>query len=128
MPRPDPRAPGESQGELFDAVDAGAAPRHGRHSEAIERALKAERDADRLTDSDEAAAALIRAGGWALDRFEAENKPYGPAKLVPALTEVLRELRMTPDSRADATDSEMEVLINALGTPADAAAPVHDAP
>lgn len=126
MPRPDPKAPGQDQGALFAAETALPRHRHGRHSEAIEKALTAERNADRLGDSDEAAATLLRAVGWALDRFESENKPYGPAKLLPAGAEILRELRMTPDSRADATDNEMEVLLDALGTPTDAATPVHD--
>ncbi|WP_084811799.1 hypothetical protein [Gordonia westfalica] len=128
MPRPDPRAPGEGQGAMFDAGDPAPTPRHGRHSAATERALTAAKAADLITDVDEALAAVVRASAWALDRFEAENKPYGPAKLIGPTVEALRELHLTPDSRVGGNDDEIRSLLDALGTPADAETSVSDTP
>ncbi|WP_228781489.1 hypothetical protein [Nocardia cyriacigeorgica] len=92
----------------------------GRHSAAVERAISAERADGTLTDRDDAALALVRAGAWALDCFEAQNKPYGPAKLVNPILDALKELRMTPETRAAAQTDALEELLRDLATPAPA--------
>lgn len=126
MPRPDPRAPGEGQADLFGATPV-AGPVNGRHSQAVDRAMNAAAASDLIRPEDEALVTLVRSSAWALDAFESQNKPYGPSKLLPAVTEALRELRLTPDSRATETDDSLKELLNGLGpTTADANAEVHD--
>ena len=127
MPRPDPRAPGTGQAELFGAAPI-AGPVDGRHSKAVDRAFSAAAAADLLRPEDEALVTLVRSAAWSLDAFEAQNKPYGPSKLLQPVTEALRELRLTPDSRATETDDSLKELLNDLGgtTTDDAAAEVHD--
>ena len=125
MPRPDPRAPGEGQADLFGAPPV-AGPDHGRHSAAVDRAMNAAADSDLIKPEDEALVTLVRAAAWSLDAFEKQNKPYGSSKLLPAVTEALRELRLTPDSRATETDDSLKELLSGLGA-VDAPAEVHDA-
>lgn len=131
MPRPNPRAPGAGQADLFGA-DPIPGPVNGRHSQAVDRAMSAAADSALLRPEDEALVTLVRSAAWSLDAFESQNKPYGPSKLLPAVTEALRELRLTPDSRATETDNALKDLLNDLGasdddpTPADAVAEVHD--
>ena len=60
-------------------------------------------------------ASTLMAGAWALDAFEAQNKPYGPTKLIDQLVAALREARLTPDSRGDATDDAIQELLADLG-------------
>lgn len=88
--------------------------RRGRHSKAIDDALTAARAAHLVEAIDGAAASAARHAFWAMDSFEAENKPYGPSKLLPAVTELLRELRMTPDARQSDMDDSLKDLINEL--------------
>ncbi|MCQ4120415.1 hypothetical protein [Rhodococcus tibetensis] len=102
-----------------------APPPKGRHSEAVERALAAAERRHMVEDVDEALLVAVRAGAWALDTFEAENKPYGPSKLLTPYIEALREARLTPDSRATETDDNLKGLLDALGTPTASSAPVH---
>lgn len=122
MPRPDPRAPGAGQSELFEPSEPVGQKRagqvlRGRHSVAVDAALDAARAQQVVTDVDEAAATLLRAGAWSLDAFEAQNKPYGPSKIIPALTEALRELHMTPESRqTGTTDGAIAELLRDLNT------------
>ena len=125
MPRPDPRAPGEGQADLFGAPPV-AGPVHGRHSQAVDRAMNAAADSDLIKPEDEALVTLVRAAAWSLDAFEKQNKPYGSSKLLPAVTEALRELRLTPDSRATETDDSLKELLSGLGA-VDTPAEVHDA-
>lgn len=128
MPRPDPRSPGEGQADLFGAAPV-ASPIDGRHSQAVSRAMDAAASAQLIRPEDEAMVTVVRSAAWALDAFEKQNKPYGPSKLLPAVTEALRELRMTPDSRQTETDTKLMELLDGLAdpTPGDAAAPVHHA-
>ena len=117
MPRPDPKEPGPGQDALFEAT---AQPRagqvlRGRHSKAVDRALAAARSAELISDVDEAAATLLRAGAWSLDAYEAQNKPYGPSKLMQGMNEALRELHMTPESRGTDTEGDLAALAAQLG-------------
>ncbi|MFC9897669.1 hypothetical protein ACFVMC_28605 [Nocardia sp. NPDC127579] len=100
----------------------------GRHAAAVEKAITAARADQTLIDADEAALTLVRAGAWALDVFEAQNKPYGPSKLLGPVLDALKELRMTPETRAVAQHDTLEELLRELATPSpDAPAPVRDA-
>lgn len=115
MPRPDPKQPGPGQGDLF-AVEQTAVKRacqvlRGRHSAAMDRAVTAARTAEVVADLDEGLTTVLRAGAWALDSMEASGHHYGPAKLLPGLTEALREAHMTPDSRQTDTDAAIADLL-----------------
>lgn len=120
MARPDPKEPGTGQAQLFETETV--APRRagqvlrGRHSKAMDRAITAARDSGEVTDLDEGLTTVLRAGAWALDSMETSGHHYGPAKLVPAITEALRDAHMTPESRAagDSTDAAIEQLIHDL--------------
>lgn len=128
MPRPDPRAPKAGQESMFDDLPAAMPGKlvRGRHSDAVDRALAAARDKDLIQDEDEALATLVRAGAWSLDAFESQNKPYGPSKLIAPVVEALRELRLTPDSRASETDENLKELLSGLDASDDATTAVHD--
>lgn len=121
MARPDPRRPRDGQAPLFDGETLPAAVpgkiTRGRHSEAIDRAFAAATEADLLRPEHEALQTIVRSTGWALDCFEQQNKPYGPAKLVPAAVEALRELKLTPAAQEDETDDKLRELLDAIGTP-----------
>ena len=114
MPRPDPNAPGPGQGGLFE-VQPKARDYRARHSAAVDKARAAGRSAELISDVDEAAATLLRAGAWSLDAFEAQNKPYGPSKLMQGMNEALRELHMTPESRGTDTEGDLAALAAQLG-------------
>jgi hypothetical protein len=89
--------------------------------------MDAAAQSDLIKPEDEALVTLVRAAAWSLDAFEQQNKPYGSSKLLPAVTEALRELRLTPDSRATETDNSLKDLLNGLGaTTTDAPSEVHD--
>lgn len=132
MPRPDPRAPGQGQADLFDvepvAVKRAGQVLRGRHSEAMDRAVTAARSAEVVGDLDEGLTTVLRAGAWALDSMEASGHHYGPAKLLPGLTEALREAHMTPESRQTDTDTAIADLLADLGAmdTTDDDAPVSD--
>lgn len=120
MPRPDPRAPREGQESLIP-IEGLAESRdgmvfRGRHSIAIDKAIEAAEQADLITDIDGAAATTLRATGWALDTMEARKQSYGPSKLVPAITELLREMRMTPESRDTGVDAALADLLADMGS------------
>lgn len=122
MPRPDPRAPGEGQESMFPDdsvfnVNTKAQAHRGRISTEVEAAFTAARAADLVTDVDRALMAVVRHGAWAMDNFEASNKPYGAAKLTQPVVEALRELGLTPASRADATDEDLRELLQQIATP-----------
>lgn len=116
MPRPDPHRPREGQLGLFEAeaVQEPDKVLRGRHSDAMDRALNAARAQQAMTEVDDGLATVLRAGAWALDAFEKQNKPYGPSKIIGELVEALREARLTPDSRDVATDSSIKDLIHVL--------------
>lgn len=129
MPRPDPRAPKADQIDLFEAVAVtrpDKVPR-GRHSEAMDRAIAAVHARGQLDALDEGLTTVLRAGATALDMLEAQNKPYGPAKLIDPMVAALREARMTPDSRQTDTDDEIKDLLHALAQPDDANAEIPHA-
>lgn len=119
MGRPDPKRPRLGQASLFDAAPV-AEPEpgkvlRGRHSETVDDALAAALDADLIDTIDGALATTIRAGAWALDAGEASNRPYLPAKTVPAMVEAIRELGLTPEARKASTNDEISKLITELG-------------
>ncbi|WP_147291502.1 hypothetical protein [Corynebacterium senegalense] len=98
----------------------------GRHSEAIDRAIAAAKANDLLDDVDDALLTVLRAGGWALDSFESQNKPYGPSKVIDPLVNALREAHLTPDSRAESTDESIKELLHDLGTATVSDSAIHD--
>lgn len=116
MPRPDPRAPGDGQESMFEAMPAQSPGKvlRGRHSQAVDDALAAARTAGVVEEMDGALATFVRSAAWAIDAFEAQNRPYGPAKLLAPVTEALRELRMTPDARQSDTDDKIKDLLDDL--------------
>lgn len=113
MPRPDPRRPRDGQEPLFPAPSTKDDMRlnSGRHQLAFNDALNTAYDAGHITDLDGALATTLMAGAWALDAFEAQNKPYGPTKIIDQLVNALREARLTPDSRGDSTDEAIKQLL-----------------
>ena len=117
MPRPDPRRPREGQESLFPSPTNKDDMRlnQGRHQLAFNDALNTAFDAGHIGELDGALASTLMAGAWALDAFEAQNKPYGPTKLIDQLGAALREARLTPDSRGDATDDAIQELLADLG-------------
>ncbi|WP_069160073.1 hypothetical protein [Nocardia altamirensis] len=112
------------------ATDVVVRTEPGRHAKAVQVAIDAARRDQALCDADEAALTLIRSGAWALDSFESQNKPYGPSKLLGPVLDALKELRMTPATRAAAQTDTLEELLRDLATPAtaDTTAPVRDTP
>lgn len=119
MPRPDPKQPGRDQQALFEATEAVAQDRagqvlRGRHSVAFDVALAAAADQQIIADPDGALASTLRAGAWALDSMERSGHHYGPAKLIPGITEALREAHMTPESRQTDTDAAIVALLTDL--------------
>lgn len=128
MPRPDPNRPRAGQESLFEAeaVKRPDQVLRGRHSDAMDRAIAAARSGDLLDDVDDGLLTVLRSAAWSLDSFEAQNKPYGPSKLLDPLVNALREAHLTPDSRAEATDDSIKELLHDLAAPA-GDAPVYDA-
>lgn len=135
MPRPDPKQPGPGQDALALDVPEYVAPTRagvvarGRHSKAMDAAVSAARDAEVIGDIDGGLVTVLRASAWALDSMERSGHHYGPAKLVPAITEALREAHMTPESRQTDTDSAIADLIASLAGMDDEGsdAPIHHA-
>ena len=113
MPRPDPRRPREGQESLFPPPTSkdDMLLNSGRHQVAFNEALDRAYQSGHLAETDGALASTLMAGAWALDAFEAQNKPYGPTKLIDQLVNALREARLTPDSRGDATDDAIQALL-----------------
>ena len=130
MPRPDPHAPGEGQSALFEPTERVGERRagqllRGRHSVAMDSAIEAAKSAEIIGAVDDGLATVLRAGAWALDSMEASGHHYGPAKLVPAITEALRDAHMTPESRTTDTDSAIADLLTDLAQ-AEAEDPDYD--
>lgn len=119
MPRPDPRRPLDGQESLFEAVPITAPGKltRGRHSVAVDAAFKAATDAELLRPEHEALSTFVRHAAWAADALEAGNKPYGAAKLIPAVTEAVRELGLTPAAAADETNEALLSLLDQIATP-----------
>lgn len=125
MGRPDPRAPGDNQGDLFENVPIYRENKlvRGRHSDAMDSAIAAARDSAIVDTIDDGLLTVLRAGAWALDSLEAQNRPYGPAKILNPLVDALREAHMTPDSRAAATNDAVSQLIEELSRDDDPTTP-----
>lgn len=121
MPRQNPDRPRAGQHALFDDPTTADSQRTdgGRHTRAMAGAIKAAQDVGHLDEIDAGLATVLIAGAWSLDSFEAQNKPYGPSKIVPAIVEGLREARMTPDSRQTDTEDRIADLVAELGTAED---------
>ena len=125
MPRPDPKAPGPGQGDMFAddddfkrfKVNEPAQSHRGRISTEIDAAFAAAEEQELIRDEHRALMAVVRHGGWAMDNFEATNKPYGASKLIPGMTEALRELNLTPAAQADAVDDSLKELLHGIAQP-----------
>lgn len=122
MPRPPVRTPGEGQTDMFAddpafPVNTGAQQHRGRVSAEIDAAFTAATEQELVREEHRALMAIVRHGGWAMDNFEATNKPYGAAKLIQPMTEALRELNLTPAAQADAVDDSLKVLLNDIARP-----------
>lgn len=128
MPRPDPMAPKEGQESLFEAIPAAVPGKllRGRHSDAMDSAFNEARSKDLIRPEDEALVTILRAGAWSLDAFEAQNKPYGPSKIITPLVEALQELGLTPRTRDNATDKNLQELLSGLDATDDAETPLYD--
>lgn len=57
------------------------------------------------------------AGAWALDSFEAQNKPYGPSKIIDPILNALRAAQMTPDTRLDDGTDTLSELLREISAP-----------
>nr|DAI73900.1 MAG TPA: hypothetical protein [Caudoviricetes sp.] len=119
MPRPNPYRPREGQYSLMPEPSTRDDVRdnRGRHSAAFAAALDRAYDDGIIGEADGALASTLLAGAWALDSFEAQNKPYGPSKTIDPILAALRAAQMTPDSRADDTDENIEALLQELAAP-----------
>lgn len=119
MPRPDPRRPRQGQEALFPSPTSKDDMRldQGRHQLAFNDALNHAYDAGHITDTDGALASTLMGAAWALDAFESQNKPYGPTKIIDQVVNALREAKMTPESRGDATDEALAELLQGLAEP-----------
>lgn len=121
MPRMNPDRPREGQAPLFDPPTTKDSQRMdgGRHTRAMVGALEAAHNAGAMGDIDDGLATVLLSGAWSMDSFEAQNKPYGPTKLVSQMVEALREARMTPDSRQTETEDRIADLVKELATAED---------
>lgn len=90
---------------------------HGEYVGAILASVEHRRGQHQLDEGHSAAVALLVAGGRALEAMEARSQTYGPAKLLPAMTEILRSLHMTVDTEATAVEDSTAALIEALAAP-----------
>lgn len=119
MPRPDPRRPREGQEALFPAPTTGDDMRLGtaRHQAAFHDALNEAYDRGTMDAMDGALASTLMAGAWALDSFEAQNKPYGPSKLIDPILNALRAACMTPDTRPDDGQDTLAELLREISAP-----------
>lgn len=121
MPRQDPHAPKAGQAPLFDPPTSKDSQRSdgGRHTRAMAGAIGAARAGGFIDAIDDGLATVLLHGAWSLDTFEAQNKPYGGGKTIPAIVEALREARMTPESRQTETEDRIADLVAELGTAED---------
>ena len=113
MPRPDPNRPRKGQESLFEDLPVAMPDKvlRGRHGIAMDGALDAARERGAIDDIDGGLATVLRAGATALDMLEAQNRPYGPAKLIDPMVNALREARMTPEARGGETDDSIKELL-----------------
>lgn len=90
-----------------------------RHSEMLESAIDAAREAGLLETLDEALVSIARANARALDSAEALGKKGGYliANLTGPYREVLEQLRMTPKDRNTDADNDLAAALAALSTP-----------
>lgn len=89
----------------------------------MDGAIAAARDASVVDSIDDGLLTVLRAGAWALDSLEAQNRPYGPAKIINPIVDALREAHMTPESRAAATNDAVSQLLEELASDDDSATP-----
>lgn len=120
--RPAKSAPGEGQTSMFAddefrkfTVNRAAQDHRGRISTETDAALDAAKSEDLIRPEHGALVAIVRHAAWAMDNFEATNKPYGAAKLIPGATEALRELKLTPAAQADETGENIDALMRLMG-------------
>lgn len=123
-PRPERRAKAEAAAgpglfDLADAVVTGPAGT-GRHAQATDRAVKAAYADGTLDPTSEAVVTVLRSLAWSLDEAEHRHMPYAPAKTATAALDLLREMHMTPHSRADLASeadelADMFALLSAPG-------------
>jgi hypothetical protein len=127
MKHPDPNRPRDGQAPLFEPPTSSDSQRMdgGRHTRAMAGAIDAARNVGGLDAIDDGLATVLLSGAWSMDSFEAQNKPYGPTKLVSQMVEALREARMTPDSRQTETEDKIADLIKELSTADDDEDAVH---
>jgi hypothetical protein len=127
MKHPDPNRPRDGQAPLFEPPTSSDSQRmdDGRHTRAMAGAIDAARNVGGLDAIDDGLATVLLSGAWSMDSFEAQNKPYGPTKLVSQMVEALREARMTPDSRQTETEDKIADLIKELSTADDDEDAVH---
>ena len=122
-PRPERRAKAEAAAGpgLFELTDAVTGPAGtGRHAQATDRAVKAAYADGTLDPTSEAVVTVLRSLAWSLDEAEHRHMPYAPAKTATAALELLREMHMTPHSRADLASeadelADMFALLSAPG-------------
>lgn len=116
MPRPDPMRPREGQEALFEpeAIKQPSRILRGRHSMAMDDAISAAFEGGIVSDIDKGLLTVLRGGAWALDALEKQERPYGPAKLIPAMTEALTAAHMTPESRKTEGESVAAQLLAEL--------------
>ena len=122
-----PRArPGDDQWELFTPPVSGSGSGAGRrHAQAVDRSVSAAFAAGMLAPTDEAIVTMLRLLAWSADEAEYKHALYAPAKLAGPALDVLRELGMTPASRAAASSAasdDLSELFAALAAPTVAAA------
>lgn len=120
MPRPDPRRPREGQEALFAPPTTSDDMRvnRGRHSNAMTAALHHAHDRGLIDDIDQGLATVLLSGAWALDSFEAQNKPYGPSKMIEPMLNALQAAGMTPDARGTQTDDHIQDLLERMNAAA----------
>lgn len=116
MPRPHPSEPKDGQMDLieYEAVKKVGEIIRGRHSIAVDAALAAAAEQGYTDEVDKALLTTIRAGAWALDSFELQNKPYGPSKTIEPMLAAIREAGLTPEVRAAHTNDNVDVLLENL--------------
>lgn len=120
MPRPDPHRPREGQEALFapPTTSDDMLVNRGRHANAMGAALARARADGLLSEVDSGLATVLLSGAWALDSFEAQNKPYGPSKMIQPMLEALQAAGMTPDARGTQTDDHIQELLERMNAAA----------
>lgn len=116
MPRKNPRRPREGQEALFAPPTSNddMLVNRGRHANAMGAALTQAHEQGLIDDIDQGLATVLLAGAWALDSFEAQNKPYGPSKMIEPMLNALTAACMTPQARGSETDDHIQELLQRM--------------